>query len=233
LSAGAEREEPALSAAENKTGGKTERPKGKKAKLSLKERILKAMGHPLRTRILAYMNDRPWSPSELSDELAEGLSQISYHVKVLRDLELIDLVKTAPRRGAVEHFYRALARVFMPSAITKQFPKSAQREMYIDTLEDANMDLVASIKTGRFDQRSDYHVSYTPVDFDSRACEEAEKLADRFVEDIIRLGEEAVNRRAKKGNEGEHIPTSATVLVFGSETAEKEKAPSRKPRPKK
>lgn len=206
--------------------------KGAKTKLALKERLLKAMAHPLRVRILAYMNDRPWSPSELSDELAEGLSQVSYHVKVLKDFELIELVKTMPRRGAVEHYYRAIERVFMPSSITKQFPKSAQRGMYMDTLEDANMDLVASVKSGRFDQRPDYHVSYTPVDLDSTACEEAEKLADKFVEDFIRLSEESANRRAKGENEGEHIPTSATVLVYGSETAEKEKSPSRTPAPR-
>lgn len=103
----------------------------------------------------------------------------------------------------------------------------------MDTIEDANMDLAASIKSGRFDARPDYHVSYTPVDLDDLACEEAEKLADKFVEDIIRLSEESANRRVNSENDGEHIPMSATVLVFGSETAEKEKASSRKPRLKK
>lgn len=212
-----------------------ERGKGgsKPKKLTHKERLLKAMAHPLRVRILAYMNDQPWSPSDLSDEFAEGLSQISYHVKVLNDFELIELVKTEPRRGAVEHYYRAVARAFLPSSITKQFPQTAQRGIYADILEDANMDLVASIKSGRFDARPDYHVSYTPVDLDDLACEEAEKLADKFVEDFIRLSEESANRRANGENDGEHIPTSATVLVFGSETAQKEKAPSRKPTPKK
>jgi DNA-binding transcriptional ArsR family regulator len=222
-----------LSSATKQAGGSKGKAKAEKAKLTLKDRLLKAMAHPLRVRILAYMNDRPWSPSELSDELAEGLSQISYHVKVLKDFELIELMKTTPRRGAVEHYYRALERVFMPSSITKQFPKSAQRGMYMDTLEDANMDLVASIKTGRFDERPDYHVSYTPVDLDDLACQEAEKLADKFVEDFIRLSEESANRRANGENEGEHIPTSATVFVYGSETAEKEKAASRRPSLKK
>lgn len=202
-------------------------------KLTLKQRLIKAMAHPLRVRLLAYMNDRPWSPSELAEELVEGLSQVSYHVKVLRDFELIEMSNTEPRRGAVEHFYRAVERVFMPSTITKQFPKSAQRCMFIDTMEDTNADVVASLKSGRFDARPDYHVSYTPADFDSLACEMAEKLADKFVEDFIQLGAESAQRRTKGEGVGEHIPTSAAVLVFGSEQAEKEKSPSRKPRRKK
>ncbi len=205
-------------------------PKGKK--LTLKQRLLKAMAHPLRVRILAYLNDRPWSPSELANELAEGLSQVSYHVKVLRDFELIEMTKTEPRRGAVEHYYRAIERVFMPSSITKQFPKSAQRGMFVGTLEDANKDIAASLKSGRFDERPDYHVSYTPADFDTLSCEAAERLADKFVEDFIQLGVDAANRRIKNEGDCEHIPTSAAVLVFGSEQAEQEKAPSRKPRKK-
>jgi DNA-binding transcriptional ArsR family regulator len=191
------------------------------------------MAHPLRVHILAYMNDRPWSPSELADELAEGLSQVSYHVKVLKDFELIEMTKTEPRRGAVEHYYKAIERVFMPSSITKQLPKSAQRGMFMDTIEDTNKDVAASLKSGRFDERDDYHVSYTPADLDGIACEAAEKLADKFVEDFIELGAEAAKRRANGEGDGEHFPTSAAVLVFGSERAEKEKAPSRKPRKKK
>jgi DNA-binding transcriptional ArsR family regulator len=202
-------------------------------KLSLKQRLIKAMSHPLRVHILAYMNDRPWSPSELADELAEGLSQVSYHVKVLKDFELIEMTKTEPRRGAVEHYYKAIERVFMPSSITKQLPRSAQRGMFVDTIEDANKDVAASLKSGRFDKRDDYHVSYTPADLDGIACKAAEKLADKYVEDFIQLGADAAKRRANGEGDEEHIPTSAVILVFGSEQAEKEKAPSRKPRKKK
>jgi hypothetical protein len=32
---------------------------------------------------------------------------VSYHTRYLLDLGLIDLIETQPRRGAVEHYYRA------------------------------------------------------------------------------------------------------------------------------
>jgi DNA-binding transcriptional ArsR family regulator len=219
-----------LSGKKQPSGKQGDRVSAKEKKLTLKQRLIKAMAHPLRVRILAYMNDRPWSPNELANELAEGLSQVSYHVKVLKDFEMIEMTSTEPRRGAVEHYYRAVERVFIPSSITKQFPKTAQRGMFVDTMEDTNKDVIASLKSGRFDQRDDYHVSYTPADLDNQACEAAEKLADKFVEDFIQLGVDSAERRAKREGAGEHIPTSAAVLVFGSEQAEKEKAPSRKPR---
>jgi DNA-binding transcriptional ArsR family regulator len=204
----------------------------KKSDLTPRQKFMKAMSHNLRVRILAYMNDRPWSPRELSYELDDGLSQVSYHVGVLRDFGLIELVKTEPRRGAVEHFYRACERAFMHSSITKHYPKSGRRLMIVETIEDANMDVAASLASGRFDARDDYHVSYTPADLDGKACEDSEKLADKFVEDFLQLAVESAGRRAKGEGDGEHIPVSASVLVFGSEQAEKEKAPSRKPRRK-
>lgn len=206
--------------------------KGNKSGLSLKERLIKAMGHNLRVRILAYMNDRDWSPRELADELDEGLSQVSYHVKVLHDFELIELVRTEPRRGAVAHYYRATHRAFMPSSITKKFPKSGRRSMIVETIEDANMDVAASLESGRFDERDDYHVSYTPGNLDAIACKAAEKLADKHVEDFLQLGAESAERIANGESEGPLIPISVSILVFGSEGAEKEKAPSRKSRKK-
>lgn len=69
--------------------------------------MVKALSHELRVEILTILNERVASPNELAKELGEGLSQVSYHVKVLRDYGTITLVKTVPRRGAVEHYYRA------------------------------------------------------------------------------------------------------------------------------
>src|ERR1044072_255427 len=74
------------------------------------QQLVKSLAHPLRAQILAILNERVASPNELSKELGEGLSQVSYHVKVLRDYECIELVKTEPRRGAVDHYYRGMKR---------------------------------------------------------------------------------------------------------------------------
>jgi DNA-binding transcriptional ArsR family regulator len=71
----------------------------------------KALAHPLRARILEALAGEPRSPNELAVEFGEPLGNVSYHVLVLRDLGMVELVDTAPRRGAVEHFYRARWRV--------------------------------------------------------------------------------------------------------------------------
>jgi DNA-binding transcriptional ArsR family regulator len=72
------------------------------------EQLLMALGHPLRRRILRALADsRPASPRELSDALAQPLSNVSYHVRVLVQSKAVTLVGTKPARGSIQHFYRS------------------------------------------------------------------------------------------------------------------------------
>ena len=72
-------------------------------------RLAKAMSHPLRARILVVLRADDASPRELAMRLDAPLSTVAYHVRVLVSLDLVSLVGQEPRRGSVEHFYRANA----------------------------------------------------------------------------------------------------------------------------
>ncbi len=68
--------------------------------------LLIALRHPLRRQILRTMAVQdPISPRQISDELREPLSNVSYHVRVLADCGAVTLVDTAPVRGSMQHFY--------------------------------------------------------------------------------------------------------------------------------
>jgi DNA-binding transcriptional ArsR family regulator len=68
--------------------------------------LLIALRHPLRRQILRAMAAQdPISPREISDELRQPLSNVSYHVRVLADCGAVTLVDTAPVRGSMQHFY--------------------------------------------------------------------------------------------------------------------------------
>lgn len=86
------------------------KPQTDSASAQLDQRLTKALGHPLRERILQSLSGAVASPAELSRALDEPLGNVAYHVKVLLECEAIELVRTAPVRGAVEHFYTAAAR---------------------------------------------------------------------------------------------------------------------------
>src|ERR671938_680391 len=75
---------------------------------AIDQRIMKALSHPLRVRMLTLLHQKVASPSELADELDEPLGNVSYHMRFLADLKMVKLVRTEPRRGAVEHYNQAL-----------------------------------------------------------------------------------------------------------------------------
>jgi DNA-binding transcriptional ArsR family regulator len=67
-----------------------------------------ALAHPMRRRVLRTMlhEGAEMTPRELSIRLAEPLSALSYHVRVLEECEALTLTRAQRVRGATQHFYR-------------------------------------------------------------------------------------------------------------------------------
>jgi len=66
---------------------------------------LQGFGHPIRIRALALIEGER-SPGDLAEVLGEPLGVVSYHMRMLRDYGLVELTRTEPRRGALQHFYQ-------------------------------------------------------------------------------------------------------------------------------
>ena len=88
----------------------------------LDEALLRAISHPLRHRLLGMLDGRTASPNMLARELGLPLGRVSYHIRLLNDLGAIELVRTEPRRGALEHFYRAVTTVWFSEARLVEAP---------------------------------------------------------------------------------------------------------------
>lgn len=74
---------------------------------SIDPRLAKALSNDVRARALELLAGRAMSPTAIAAELGQDVRGVAYHVRVLKKLGCIDLVATRPRRGAVEHVYRA------------------------------------------------------------------------------------------------------------------------------
>src|SRR3954471_7479187 len=74
---------------------------------SLDPRLAKALSNDVRARALALLLEEASSPKLIAADLGLDLRSVAYHVRVLKKLGCIELVETRPRRGAVEHVYRA------------------------------------------------------------------------------------------------------------------------------
>jgi DNA-binding transcriptional ArsR family regulator len=159
-------------------------------------RLIKALGHPLRQRILLTLGEGVASPSELSRRLGEPLGNVSYHVKILGECDAIELVRTAPVRGAVEHFYQATIRPYFDDKHWSRLPLSTRRALFDNSLQEIWNHVVAAAKEGGFDDTQS-HVSWTELELDDEAYEEMAEQLKVTLERAMELHAESMARLAE------------------------------------
>ena len=160
------------------------------------QRLIKALAHPLRERILQALNENVASPAQLARALDEPLGNVSYHVKILLECEAIELVRTAPVRGAIEHFYRATMRAFLSDDDWQALPLSVRRGSDSQNLRQIWEDVAAAVADGGFDDHRT-HISWTKLDFDEEAHTQFAELLNEFLSRTLELQAEVRNRDAE------------------------------------
>jgi DNA-binding transcriptional ArsR family regulator len=178
---------------------------------AIDQRIMKALSHPLRVRMLTLLNQKVSSPSELADELDEPLGNVSYHMRFLADLNMVKLVRTEPRRGAVEHYYEALEPPLISDDDWAQLPAALRRSLSDSTLSQIARDLKGAAKTGGFD-RENIHVSRMALTLDEQAWDELSEMLSDVLERASRLQEQSNKRRNRSA--GAAIPTALVLMQF-------------------
>jgi DNA-binding transcriptional ArsR family regulator len=177
-------------------------------------RLAKALSHPMRARILAILNERVASPNEIAAMIDERLPNVSYHVRALQELECIELVRTAQRRGAIEHYYRALERPFFSDRDWKRLPRSGRQAMTDVALQMIWDDVSAAIRSGTFENRTDRHLSRAPLTLDERGWSELNALLAKTLQQSEEISAKSVKRLSKSEEEG--IPTRLVMMHFES-----------------
>ena len=178
------------------------------------QQLAKALAHPLRVRILTSLHKGVSSPNQLSQELGEPLGNVSYHVKTLLEYDCVELVKTEPRRGAVEHFYRATERAFFSAGDWEKIPASARKGISGSILETVGQDATEALMAGSIDARSDSHVSRTPLVLDEKGWTEITSLLADTLNRAIEIQEEAATRLSDEKSDS--IDTKLAILHFES-----------------
>jgi DNA-binding transcriptional ArsR family regulator len=175
------------------------------------QRIMKALSHPLRVRMLTLLNQKVSSPSELAEELDEPLGNVSYHMRFLADLKMVKLVRTEPRRGAVEHYYEALEPPLISDDDWAQLPAALRRSLSDSTLGNIANDLRGAAAEGGFD-RPNIHITRTALTLDEQGWEELSGALADVLERARRIQEDS-NKRRKRADAAP-IPTALVLMQF-------------------
>jgi len=178
------------------------------------EPLTRALAHPLRARLLFEYQRDGVSPSRLATRLGKPLNVISYHTNVLVELGCIELVSTASRRGAMEHFYRTVALPAFEDEAWDELPVARRRSLTNAVLGSAMDEARRAAWAGGFDgPRS--HLSRLRIELDAVAEAEVAGLLRRVVDEVI-ASDAACRRRSSATS-----PYELVMLCF----AERPSAP--------
>ncbi|ADB52071.1 winged helix-turn-helix domain-containing protein [Conexibacter woesei] len=177
-------------------------------------RLIKALAHPLRIRILAILEDRELaSPNELSELLGVSLGVMSYHVRRLHALGFLELVKRTPRRGAIEHHYRAKARPKVSDEGWAETPAIVKRAMVGASLEQVSGYVNAAAAKGGFDN-ADAHLSRSVIQLDEQGWKELAGEMAKTLATIEKIEAESAERLRRTGDDDAAERSAGIVLMM-------------------
>lgn len=174
---------------------------------------LKAMSHPLRAECFRLLIERgEMSPSEVSRELGRNLSDVSYHMKRLMDLDCAEVVRERPVRGAVEHFYVATDRSMIDTVEWEDLDPLVAGDLVCEFMQMIINDFISSRKAGIVGDDKDFHVTRTPMTLDAEGLAEGMEAYERLRLEMSEIEARSVQRRAESGEPG--LPVSSSLLLF-------------------
>ena len=177
-------------------------------------RVVKAIAHPIRLRILAELESGMKSPTEVAAKLDASVGTVAYHFRQLASLGLIKLAKRTPRRGAVEHHYRLERRPQVSDEAWAAAPSFVKEAFLRAMLGQVSEQVNAAAAGGGFD-RSDALGTRVPLTLDDEGFAEAAKELDAVVERLQEIERESRKRLKKADHDGE-IDTRAVLMLFES-----------------
>jgi len=178
------------------------------------QRMVRGLAHVLRQHILLATLQRAISPNELHKALGVGLSQVSYHVNVLRNEELIRMERTEPRRGAVEHYYRASAKTLLPAETWRRLKKEMRTVVGAGLASDLFNDVADALKAGKLQGERD-HMSRMPLVLDDEGQRNVQAIAERATAEVEDEQRASAKRVANaNGNGGDVAGYTFGLLAF-------------------
>jgi len=176
------------------------------------EVLVKALNHPVRVRALTILTEKIASPKEIAAQIEAPLSNVSYHVRVLDELGLIEIVEEESVRGSVAHFYKAVERPLIDNPDWEKLSPRVRSAFSGYVIETLMSDAATSLAAGVFDQRDDRHLSRTSLILDEKAWRKVSEIQARALNQILKEQAAATERLRKAG--GTAIQAVAGMTCF-------------------
>lgn len=169
--------------------------------------------HPLRVQSLAILSERVSSSAGIARDLGETVANVSYHVKVLKQLGLIEKVGERQVRGAIESFYSAVERPAFNDEEWANLSIDERRPTTLYALQLSLADAAAAVGGGTFDARSDRYLVRMPLLVDEEGWRELNALHAEAYKRTVEIQTASAERMGNDSG-GEQIPVTSIAMFF-------------------
>ena len=179
---------------------------------SPQEVLVKALNHPVRVKALTILTEKVASPKEIAAQIEIPLSNVSYHVRVLDELGLVEIVEEESVRGSVAHFYKAVERPLIDNPDWEKLSPRVRSAFSGYVIETLMSDAAASRAAGVFDRREDRHLSRTPLTLDERGWRKVSEIQAKALNQILKEQAAATMRIGKSNAKAIHAVAGMTCF---------------------
>lgn len=177
--------------------------------------FIQALAHPVRLELLdIFSYRREFSPKEFGWHRGEPPSGLSHHFHMLEKLGRVELARTRPVRGAVEHIYRLIEQVEFSDQDWLEMSDEERRIVASATAYGLVLRLMWALQVGTLTARPDTHLSWLPLTLDELGWAEVTAILKRAFDEVKEADAKAVDRRSKSAQTG----FSATVALASFES---------------
>ena len=171
----------------------------------------RALSHPLRVRILAILEEQTTSAVEIARTLGAEIGVVSYHIRTLHQLGLLELVRETPRRGAIQRYYRARPRPKTLGPDWAGAPATGRPADVGAALRQIDDVARSANAVGGFDRRG-ARFERTVLKVDAQGLQRLSESLARALEDVKEIERESARRQAE--GDGEEPETVGLVMMM-------------------
>ncbi len=160
--------------------------------------LVKAFAHPIRVQTMAILNEQVASPKEVATATGEPVKLVAYHVRVLKKLGLVELVRVAEAANGrvTEHFYKATRRPMIDLEAWHRLSNHEKHGAKMTIMGLISGDVALAMQKGTFMDPDDGHLSRVAPTVDRQGWDESTAILDEAVIQLLAVQEESAERIA-------------------------------------
>ena len=177
------------------------------------DRVLRALNHPVRRRIMRVLVDGAGSATTISQEIGMDVGAVSYHLSqvLAKECDIVELADSVPRRGAIEKFYRLKFHALSEAdPVDEGEAQPSSRRM---SFEECLIVAVSAMDADAFAALEGSTWDWSLTQVDQTAWEEIRAASEEFDARVRRAAEASRGRSGADGTQGIVVGVAAFPAV--------------------